>query len=149
MLEKTWVRVSALLAVACVVGLAAGNAFAQTASDEIKIDWTLPTFGCTRGISPCDRIPLTGDNAITQVNVYVSTSPIPDQPNTDSAIILGPGVTTAKHTVSVRNGDTIYVRLSVTNSDGTSPLSNVVTRPVDLPVIPGVPTNVTITLTIG
>jgi hypothetical protein len=42
MIEKTWVRVTALLAVACVVGLAAGNAFAQT-TRTATITFSRPT----------------------------------------------------------------------------------------------------------
>jgi predicted phage tail protein len=121
---------------------------AQTVPGSVDLAWELPTTGCTSGISPCDNAPLTGPDALTAINVYISTSPIPDNTAMAPTLALG-AVTTVKHTMQVKDGDTIYARVRAVNSSGPSVFSGQVSKVIKLPVVPGVPTNVTITLTIG
>lgn len=135
-----------LLAIALL--LAAGPLFAQTVPGSLRADWTLPTTGCTTGVSPCDNAPLTGTAALTGVEVYISTSPIPDSSLMAPTLTLPAGATTASHTMQVANGSTLYVRTKAVNGSGKSAFSVQSTKLVQVPVIPGVPTNVTITLTI-
>lgn len=134
-----------------VVGLCAVVAAvsAQTVPGSLTLRWTLPTTGCTPGITPCDNRPLTGTAALQAVHVWISTSPIPDAPTGAPTLTLAAGAATATHTMQVTNGQTLYARVSARNPAGDSALSNQVTRVVSLPVIPGVPTSVTIELTIA
>lgn len=122
---------------------------AQTIAGSIELSWTLPTTGCTPAVTPCDNRPLTGNAALTAVNVYISTSPIPDNPAGAPTIALGANATTATHTMQVTNGQTLYARVRALNSFGAGPLSAQVTKLISVPVVPGVPTNVVITLTIA
>lgn len=121
---------------------------AQSVSGVVNIAWTLPTTGCTAGVSPCNNKPLTGADALTGVKVYVSTAPISDTTILAPVATLGPGVTTTTYTTNVTNGSTIYVRVRATNASGDGPLSNQASQVVALPVLPGVPTSVTISITI-
>lgn len=136
-----------------VVGLCllfAGVSMAQTVPGSLALSWRLPTTGCLVGVSPpvCN-LPLTGDAALQAVHVWISTSPIPDAPSGAPTLTLAAGATTATHTMQVANGATLYARVSVRNPAGDSPLSNQLSKVVAIPVRPGVPTNVTIELTIG
>jgi hypothetical protein len=126
------------------------RADAQTVPGSMVLRWTLPTTGCLRNVTPpqCNQ-PLTGAAALQAVHVWISTSPIPDAPTGAPTLTLGAGATTATHTVQVTNGQTLYARVSARNADGNSPLSGQVARIVTVPVIPGVPTEVTIELTIA
>ena len=138
-------RLLAALALLCL-GFAA---HAQTVTGKLDLSWQLPTTGCTVGVTPCDNSPLTGTSALTAVNVYISTSPIPDNSTMAPTLALGPAVTTATHTMQVTNGATLYARVRAINSAGASGFSNQVSKLITLPVTPGVPTSVTITLTFG
>lgn len=130
--------------------LVAGVAMAQTVPGALTLRWTLPTTGCLQGTSPpvCNQ-PLTGGASLQAVHVWISTSPIPDAPAGAPTLTLAAGATTATHTMQVVNGATLYARVSARNPAGDSPLSNQVTKVVSIPVVPGVPTGVTIELTIG
>jgi hypothetical protein len=130
--------------------LVAVAALAQTVPGSLTLKWTLPTTGCLVGVSPpvCGQ-PLTGDAALQAVHVWISTSPIPDAPSGAPTLTLAAGATTASHTMQVANGATLYARVSARNPAGDSPLSTQVTKVVSIPVRPGVPTNVTIELTIS
>jgi len=136
--------------VATALCLFAGVAPAQTVPGSLTVRWTLPTTGCLVGVTPpvCDQ-PLTGNAALQAVHVWISTSPIPDAPTGAATLTLGAGATTASHTMQVANGATLYARVSARNPAGDSPLSAQVTKVVAIPVRPGVPTTVTIELTIG
>lgn len=140
-------RVIVAVALCAIVGAAA---MAQTVSGSLSLSWVLPTTGCLVGTTPpvCNQ-PLTGTAALQAVHVWISTSPIPDQPTGAPTLTLAAGATTATHTLQVTNGQTLYARVSARNPAGDSALSNQVTRVVSIPVAPGVPTSLTITLTIG
>lgn len=132
----------------CVVFAAV--AMAQTVPGSLTVRWTLPTMGCLVGVTPpsCTH-PLTGDAALQAVHVWISTSPIPDAPTGAPTLTLAAGATTATHALQVANGATLYARVSARNPAGDSPLSAQVSKVVAIPVRPGVPTNVTIELTIA
>lgn len=136
--------------VAVCLCLCAGAAMAQTVPGSLSLRWVLPTTGCLVGVTPavCDR-PLTGDAALQAVHVWISTSPIPDTPTGAPTLTLAAGATTATHTMQVANGATLYARVSARNAAGDSPLSAQVSKVVTVQVRPGVPTSVTIELTIG
>lgn len=138
-----------LIVAAALCLLLTGVAMAQTVPGSLTLRWTLPTTGCSIGVTPCDNKPLTGNSALEAVHVWISTSPIPDTPTGAPTLTLAAGATTATHTLQVANGATLYARVSARNPAGDSPLSAQVTKIVSVPVLPGVPTNVTIELTIG
>jgi hypothetical protein len=130
--------------------LVAGVSHAQTVPGSLTMDWTLPTTGCVVGTTPevCN-VPLTGTAALTAVHVWISTSPIPDVPTTEPTLILGAGETTARHTMQVINGQTLYVRLTARNVSHESFLTAQGSKLIALDIRPDVPTNLTLELTIG
>lgn len=144
------IKLSAAIAAVGLCLLVAGVTKAQTVSGSIDLRWSLPTTGCLIGTSPpvCNQ-PLTGTAALQAVHVWISTSPIADTPTGTPTLTLAAGATTGTHTMQITNGQTLYARVSARNSAGDGPLSNQVTRVVSVPVRPGVPTSVTIELTIG
>lgn len=125
-----------------ILALLAFAAHVQAATGTAEISWRLPT-------TSIDGVPLTGANALTAVEVYVATSPIADSATLAPVITLGPGVTTTNYTTAVTNGQTLYVRLKAVSGSQKSVFSNQATKLITLSTVPGVPTNVTITLTIG
>lgn len=140
------------LAAAAVVALAAVST-AHAISAPLNISYTVPTTGCTVindvQVTPCDNVPLTGANALTAVELIISTSPIPG--NYSGAPTLS--VTAASGQVSTNfnanSGDTIYVRVRARNQYRASAWSNEATKLVEVETVPGIPTNVTITLNIS
>lgn len=137
--------------------LVAAAAIAQAVPGSITLRWVLPTTGCLQNVTPpvCNQ-PLTGSAALQAVHVWISTSPIvPDPvagnglPTAPPTLTLGAGATTASHTMTVTNGQTLYARVSARNPAANSALSAEVTKVIQIPVVPGVPTTVTIELTIG
>lgn len=122
---------------------------APAATGSVDLAWQLPDFACTVGVVPCDNLPLTGINALTGVEVYLSTSPIADDSTASPTVSLTADQTTATATLGVNNGDTIYARIKVRNQFGPSDFSAQVSKPVMIATKPGVPTNVTITITIS
>lgn len=146
----------AFAALVCSLPFIVPRADAQTVSGSLRLNWTLPTTGCTTGVTPCDNRPLTGAGALDGVLVWISTSPIvPDPlvnnglPTAAPTLTLAGSAATATHTMQVTAGQTLYARIAVRNASSTSALSAQLTKVIDLPIVPGVPTNVTIQLTIG
>lgn len=127
--------------------------FAQTQPTVpavLNLSWTLPTE--TECLQPapatCVRLPLTGDNALVLVEVYTSTSPIPDNFSGAPTATL-PGVpVTAAPTISVPNGSTVYARLKVWTNFQQSNFSGQVSKLVSVKGKPGVPTDVVINITL-
>jgi len=123
-------------------------------SVPVVVNWTAPTVGCSTingvMVNPCDNIPLTGGDAITGYDVYMSTSVIPDNfsgPPTVSVQASANGVQT---NFAVNSGQTIHVRVKVKiASGGTSSFSNEATQTVTLGVVPQPPTSVTVQLVIS
>jgi len=113
---------------------------ANAATPSVTLNWTAPT-------QATDGSPLTGAQAITSYQVWLSTATIPDNVTaTPTATITGTATTTTQ-TVTVSPGGTIFARVKACNAAGCSVLSNEVTKLVPL-TVPGPPTSVTITLNI-
>lgn len=136
-----------LLAIGLLELLASAPIYAQTAQADASFSWVLSTTGCSVGISPCDNKPLTGANALTRVEAFFSTSPIPDSPTT-TPVVLSAAATTTTTTLSVTNGGSIYGRFRECTATLCSDLSAQAVKPITLDVKPGVPTSVTIQITI-
>lgn len=122
---------------------------APAATGTVNVGWQLPAFACTVGVVPCDNLPLTGANALTGVEVYLSTSPIADDTTAPPTVSLTADQTTATVPLGVNNGDTIYARVRVRNQFGPSDFSAEATKLVTIATKPGMPTSVTITITIS
>ena len=122
---------------ALVALLLAPAAFAATAT----INWSAPA-------AAVDGTPLTGAQAITSYQVWVSSATIPTNTTmTPTATVTGTATTTTQ-TITVLPGGTIYARVKACNSAGCSDFSSEATK--TLPVsVPNPPTNVTVTLVIG
>lgn len=140
------------LAAAAVVALAAVSP-AHAVSAPLTVTYTLPTTACTIindvQVNPCDNVPLTGANALTAVELMISTSPIAgtyDGPVTLSVTAASGQVNTS---FTANSGDTIYVRVRARNQYRASAWSNEATKLVEVETVPGIPTNVTITLNIS
>lgn len=143
-------RIGFVLLVCCTLlslGMTVANA--QTVPGTVNLSWTLPTTGCTPGVSPCDNKPLTGVDALTGVDVYIATATIPTNTTMLPTLQLGATATQTTHTMQVTNGGSLFIRLKVRTARVVSGFTNEVTKVIEVPVTPGVPTNVTITLTIN
>jgi len=105
------------------------------------IAWSAPT-------TATDNSPLTGAQAITSYQVWVSTATIPaNTAAAPTATITGTATTTTQ-SITASPGATIFARVKACNSAGCSDFSNESTK--TLPVtIPNPPTNVTVTLVIS
>lgn len=128
------------------LALLAPFAQAQTVPGNAVIGWTLPTDGCTVGVTPCDKVSLA-THPITGVEVFISTSPIPDNPLTGATLKLSATSTTTTYTTTVANGSTLYARLRAVG-EVPGALSAQVSKLIKLDVAPGLPTNVTFTIQI-
>lgn len=132
-------RLLLILLAISLVGILCVARYAQAATVPIKITVTLPTIGCTIGVTSCDNIPLTGAAALVGSEIFVSTSPIPDVPANTPTHLLGAGVTLVSSTIAIANGGTIYARGRVRTATQVSRLGPQMAYMVDLPVIPGAP----------
>lgn len=119
-----------------------GIALAQTVPGTANISWTLPTQTVT-------GLPLTGQYAITSIQVFVSTSQIPDTSTMQPTVTLGAGATSTAQTLQVANGGTLYARVKVCNASGCGPFSAQGSKPVVVDTRPAPATSVTIELTIN
>lgn len=125
-----------------------GNAYAQTAPGSITLTWTNPTTGCSQGVTPCDNKPLTGADALTGVDVFlVAAASPPAAPPATPFVSLSATTTTTTQSLPVRSGDTIYAWVRANNAAFKGMMSNrVASGVVTFPVVPGVPSGVTIQL---
>lgn len=105
------------------------------------INWSAPT-------TATDGSPLTGAQAITSYQVWVSTATIPSTTTmTPTATITGTATTTTQ-SVTANPGATIFARVKACNSAGCSDFSAEASKA--LPVtVPGVPTTVTVTIQVS
>jgi len=105
------------------------------------INWTAP-------VAATDGSPLTGAQAITSYQVWVSTATIPSNTTmTPTATITGTATTTTQ-SITANPGATIFARVKACNSAGCSDFSAEASKA--LPVnVPGVPTSVTVTVQVG
>jgi hypothetical protein len=137
-----------LLALAAL--LAAPAAFAQTVTGNASYSWELPTTtSCAGVVGVCVPVPLTGANAITSVEGYISTSPIPDNPSGPPTLVLTANATTATYSGQVPNGSTLYARFRANTATAKGLLSAEVSKVIQVDTgPPGQITNVTVTFTI-
>lgn len=129
----------------CALLASLGIAYAQTAvptvSASIALNWTAPTTDTTGA-------QLAGATAVTSYRVWVSTTTLANAalPPAPTATLTATS-TTSTQTLSAPAGGTIYAVIEACNQYGCSPPSNQVSQVVPGPV-PGVPTSVTIKITI-
>lgn len=140
--------VSAALALAAVLVSAAAPAQTVTVPATLNVSWTLPTQACVNAPTCSQNVPLTGAYALTGIELYVSTSSIADDSTMAASAVFGASSTTATYNATVNNGQTLYVRVKAVNAFGKSPFSSEVSKLITVPARPGVPTSVTVTLTI-
>lgn len=127
-----------------MIGLTA-TSNAQQVNGSATLTWVLPT-------TSIEGLGLTATNALTEVQVFLSTSPIADTSTALPTVTLGAGVTNTIYTMSVANGSTIYARIKACNKPSTttqcSAFTTQVSKVVNASTVPGVPTSVTISVTI-
>lgn len=121
-----------------VVALAAMAAAAQVAGRSVTIGWDLPTVST-------DGSPLTGTQAITKMQVFLNTVPIQDNASMLPTVELTGTPLVTQQTFVVPAGGTLYARVKACNVTGCSAFSAQVTKTF-LATVPGIPTNVTITI---
>jgi hypothetical protein len=147
---RTMKRFLTLIAGALVA--LASTAPAHALNAPLTVSYVLPTVACSIvggvEVSPCDNVPLTGANALTAVEMIVSTSPIPGTYDGPVTLSVPPSTTSANTTFVASNGDTLYVRVRARTANGVSDWSLEATKLVQVDVKPGKPTSVTITLNI-
>jgi|SRR5688572_3757492 len=108
---------------------------------DINLNWTLPT-------TAENGTPLTGAQAITSIQVYLATATIPNNSGQAPTATLTGTPTTIVQPFVVNVGQTVFARLRACNSAGCSAFS--AEKSILVPgSVPGVPTNVTITITIN
>jgi hypothetical protein len=113
---------------------------ALASAASITVNWTAPT-------TAIDGSALTGPQALTSYQVWVSTSTIPTSTTAPATATLTGSVTTTTQTITAAPGATLYVRLKACNSGGCSDFSAEASKV--LPVsAPGVPTTITITVNV-
>lgn len=105
------------------------------------ISWTAPT-------TAVDGSPLTGAQAITSYQVWVSTSSIPTTTTTPPTTTVTSGATTTTQTIAVAAGGSVFARVKACNGVLCSDFSAQATATVPVSP-PGVPTSVTITISIA
>lgn len=133
------------LLLALISSLSVAQASSVTATAAIA--WTAPTTDSNG--NPLSSNP---QNALTGYNIYVSASPLTAIPATPTATVTAsstPLPTTASASVTATVGQTLYVYVTAVNTAGASKLSVPATYTVIAPnAPPGIPTSVTITVTI-
>lgn len=143
-----WVPIGIMLAM-LVATFFAGRASAQTVEGTLRIGWAVPTTGCNDLLSPPVCGPLSADDAVTSINLYISTSPIPDDTAMPPTLVIAATPNRITHTMRVTAGQVVYIRARALNRNGPSPYSDQISKVIEIPMIPGMPTEVTIELQIG
>jgi Rieske Fe-S protein len=141
-------RATLLFAVTLLLALTASWAIGAYAATSVNASantaWTGP-------VNDANGIPLAGSpNAVTSYKVYASTSPLSAVPATAPLATVTAPNTTTTGSVTANVGDTLYVYVTACNATGCSGLSVPGTKLVQAPgAAPGVPTSVTLTVTIS
>ena len=126
-----------LLALLCLFPLLiCARAEAATAT----LNWTAPT-------TATDGSALTGSQAITSYQVWVSTATIPSTTTTTPTATITGTATTTTQTITASPGATIFARVKACNAAGCSDFSTEATKVLPL-TVPNPPTNLTVTITI-
>lgn len=117
------------------------STFTQAAgvAADLNVSWTLPTQNEDGTVA-----------VLTGVELFVSTSPIADDPVGAPTATFAGDMVQAAYTGSVPVGSTLYVRVRARSAGGVGKLSDQASKLIELPPAPkpGMITNVTITLTI-
>ena len=157
-----WSIIALLLGVLAFVLLAPAAVFAQGTQPEpfavpgvVNVNWTPPTQ--TECLDPaatdpatCARLPLTGELALTAIELYVAQAPIADDFAGEPTAFLEPGLTRTTYNGMVPAGSTLYFRVKARNKFASSKFSVQASKVIEVPhVAPGAPTNVTVEITIG
>jgi hypothetical protein len=129
-------------AVALIAAFVIPLAVAQSVAASLAVSWIAP-------VNDINGLPLAGSpNAVTSYQVYASTSVLTAVPASALATVTAP-TTTVSGTFTAAVGQTIYVYVTACNATGCSGLSAPGTKVVTIPSAdPGVPTVVTLTVTI-
>lgn len=139
-------RFACLVLAVCIAF--AASVPAQAAPVPVKITYTLPTVACSTVngavVFPCDNVPLTGANALTGVDVYISKAPIADDSTMAPTASVAVGTTTYTSNFAASDGDTLYVRMKARTASSSSAFSNAATKLVVVKVAPNAPIIVTI-----
>lgn len=129
---------------ALISSLSAAHASPVTATAAVA--WIAP-------VNDSNGNPLSSNpqNALTGYNIYVSSTQLTDTPAPDLKVAAVPqSATSATTSVSATVGQTLYVYVTAVNAAGQSKLSAPATYVVVAPnATPGIPTNVTIMVTIS
>lgn len=108
----------------------------------LDVSWTLPT-------QATDGTPLTGSQALTGIQLFVSSSPIPDNSTMAPTATFSGDMVQATYNGTVTSGTTLYARVKAVSRGGISDFSAQASKLIEeILSRPGVPTNVAITLTI-
>lgn len=105
------------------------------------INWTAPT-------TAVDGSALTGQQAITSYQVWVSTATIPANTTMPPTATITGTATTTTQSITALPGATIYARVKACNSAGCSDFSNEVSKALPI-TTPNPPTSVTVTIQVG
>lgn len=118
---------------------------AQSVPATLDINWVNPT-------TTTDGLPLTGSLALTETQLVLSTSPIPANFTGAPTVSVAAGTVSTRQSMTVNNGQTVFVRIRSCNKPATvvecSVWTNEVSKLVQVSTKPNVPTSVTIDLTI-
>lgn len=135
--------------VALVATLALASV-AMAATAPVAINYTLPVTGCTvvngSPVVPCDNVPLTGANALTGLDVFISTAPIADNSTMAPTVSIAAVAQTYSSTFQAGDGDTLYIRLKAKTAGASSGFSNVATKTIAVKVVPNSPVIISITV---
>ncbi len=105
------------------------------------INWSAPS-------TASDGSALTGAQALTSYQVWLSTSSISTTTTAPATVTITGTATTTTQTITASPGQTIYARVKACNAAGCSDFSAEASKA--LPVsAPGVPTSVTVTIQVG
>jgi hypothetical protein len=110
----------------------------------------VPASATTSWVAPTtavDGSALTGAQAVTGYKVYADIVAVPDVPTASPVVTVDGATQTALVTLTVANNATLHIRVAACNVGGCGALSPEATKVVSVPV-PGVPTQVTIAITI-
>lgn len=129
------------LAALLLVCLLPSLAHAQTFTAPVDIEYQLPTAND-------DGSPLTGQFALTKLQIFLSATPIADDstmaPTAEFTTGLGEPIASS---FSIANGGTIYIRMRACHQFACSVFSNQTTKVATVPK-PGAPNITTVTIRI-
>jgi hypothetical protein len=141
---RCFVMAVGLLALAVAASVTSAQAAtATTVQASANVTWTPPT-------TDSNGVALSAAEAITSYAVYANTSPLTAVPTTAPLATVTAPSTSVSGSAPAPVGATLYVYVVACNAIGCGGLSVAGTKVVSqVNAPPGVPTNVTITLTIA